>query len=166
MNISRWIKGLLFLAFISLPLWMSIRKPATHAPDVAFTTITGEHIALKALQGKPVLVTFWATNCQKCVEEIPDLIALYKQFHEQGLEMIAIAMAYDPPNQVVAMTKDKQLPYVVVLDTSSTYAKSFGPIWGTPTTVLYGKDGNIARRDVGAFELKVMQARIEQLLKG
>jgi peroxiredoxin len=164
MNISRWIKGLLLLGFISLPLWMGIRKPITHAPGSTFTTITGKQIALKAWHGKPVLITFWATSCQKCIEEMPDLIALYQQFHPQGLEIIAVAMAYDPPNQVVAMSKDKQLPYDVVVDFASAYAKAFGPIWGTPTSVLISRDGMIAKRYVGAFKLSDMQTQVEQLL--
>ena len=121
-------------------------------------------MAMTALRGKPVLVTFWATSCGSCVKEIPDLIALYERFHLQGLEMIAIAMPYDPPNRVVAMSEDKQLPYDVVLDIASEYTRAFGKIWATPTTLLIGKDGMIAKREVGAFELADMQAQIEQLL--
>jgi peroxiredoxin len=164
MNISRWIKGLLLLGFISLPLWIGIRKPIIHAPDSTFTSITGKQIALKAWHGKPVLITFWATTCQKCIEEMPDLITLYQQFHPQGFEIIGIAMAYDPPNQVVAMSNAKQLPYDVVLDITSTYAKAFGPIWGTPTSLLISPDGMIAKRYVGAFKLSDMQAQVEQIL--
>lgn len=68
------------------------------------------------LHGKPLIITFWATSCPSCVKEIPHLIALYEQYHPQGIEIIAIAMTYDPPNRVVSMTQEKKLPYHVVLD--------------------------------------------------
>jgi Redoxin len=91
---------------------------------------------------------------------------LYQQFHPQGLEIIAIAMAYDPPNRVVAMTRERNLPYPVVLDLESEYVKAFGPIWGTPTSILIDTKGVISKRKIGAFELTDMQSRIQQLLEG
>lgn len=84
---------------------------STTAPDSTFTTITGKRISLSQLRGKPVLVTFWATDCPSCLEEIPHLIDIYQHFHPLGLEIIAVAMIYDPPSRVVAMTQAMQIPY-------------------------------------------------------
>ncbi len=161
-----WLRGFMLIALIALALWMARSEKYTFTPKTTFTTITGKHLALQDLQGKPVLITFWATNCPSCIKEIPHLLALYQQFHPQGLEIIAIAMAYDPPNQVVAMTKERKLPYPVVLDLSSEHARAFGRVWATPTTLLIGGDGTVAKRVVGAFELTDMQNRIQHLLKG
>lgn len=166
MKRNLWVRNLLVVLLIALALWGARHKTVTIAPDISFTTITGKQIALKTLRGKPVLVTFWATICHSCVEEIPHLIALYNQFHPQGFEIIAIAMPYDPPNRVVAMTNEQKLPYPVVLDINSDFTKSFGRIWATPTTLLISPTGAIAKREVGAFDLTDMQTRIKQLLKG
>jgi peroxiredoxin len=166
MKTNLWARSLLVLLLISLALWMARSKTYSFTPDTTFTTITGEQITLKTFHGNPVLITFWAARCPSCVKEIPHLIALYKQFHPQGLEIIAIAMTYDPPNQVVAMTKERKLPYHVVLDITSEYARAFGRVWATPTTLLISPDGTIAKREVGAFDLTDMQTRIEHLLKG
>jgi thiol-disulfide isomerase/thioredoxin len=164
MKTKSWVHGVLLLLLILLPLWMGSRKANTLYTNSVFTTITGKKIAMTALRGKPVLITFWATTCGSCVKEIPDLIALYERFHPQGLEVIAIAMPYDLPNHVVAMSKDLQLPYDVVLDITSEHTRAFGKIWATPTTLLIGKDGAIAKREVGTFEMTDMQNRIEHLL--
>ncbi len=94
------------------------------------------------------------------------MIALYNQFHPQGFEVIAVAMAYDKPNHVVAMTKENKLPYRVVLDINGKHAKAFGRVWATPTTVLIGPDGTVSKSIIGAFDLTAMQTRIQQLLKG
>jgi len=77
--------------------WQAVPRMTGAAPEVTFTTITGKQVALREWRGKPAIVTFWATDCPTCMLEIPHLIDLYRQFHPQGLEMVAVAMAYDPP---------------------------------------------------------------------
>jgi peroxiredoxin len=141
-------------------------KTITSAPDVTFSTITGQKIALKELRGKPVIVTFWATDCPSCVEEIPDLINLYMQYHESGLEIIAVAMQYNPPNHVIDMTKDRQLPYKVALDLSSEVAEAFGGVMFTPSTFLIAADGTIIDKHIGTFNPEKMTSTINSLLKG
>jgi len=145
---------------------MGCSKTITSAPDVTFTTITGEKIALKDLRGKPVIVTFWATDCPSCIKEIPHLSDLYTQYHASGLEMIAVAMYYDPPNHVVDMTKTKQLPYNVALDLKSELAMAFGGVMFTPSTFLIAPDGSIVKKETGLFDLAKMKINIESLLKG
>jgi peroxiredoxin len=141
-------------------------KTTTSAPDVTFTTITGQKIALKDLRGKPVIVTFWATDCTSCIKEIPDLIDLYTQYHASGLEMIAVAMYYDPPNHVVDMTKARQLPYNVALDLNSEHAQAFDGVMFTPSTFLIAPDGSVVTKSLGLFDLAIMKKTIESLLKG
>ena len=154
---------LLLLAFISIGL---ISQAPAKAPDVSFTTITGKKIALKDLRGKPVIVTFWATDCPGCIKEIPDLIDLYTQYHKQGLEIIAVAMYYDPPNHVVTMTEDRQLPYNVALDLKAEHAHAFGDVQLIPSTFLIRNDGLIDQKITGAFNPAEMKARIEKLTNG
>lgn len=155
-----------FGLLLSLLILISCSKTITSAPDVTFTTITGQKIALKDLRGKPVIVTFWATDCPACIEEIPDLIDLYTQYHASGLEMVAVAMAYDPPSHVVDMTKAKQLPYNVALDLKSEHAEAFGGIMFTPSTFLIAPDGSVVTKKIGLFDLASMKTNIESLLKG
>lgn len=138
----------------------------TTAPDVTFTTISGQKIALKDLRGKPVIVTFWATDCPACIQEIPSLIELYNQYHTSGLEMIAIAMYYDPPNHVVDMTQAKQLPYPVALDLDSTHANAFGGVMLIPSTFVIAPDGSVVKKETGLFDMATMKSTIESLLKG
>jgi peroxiredoxin len=154
---------LLALAFISID---AINRVSTKAPDVTFATITGKKIALKDLRGKPVIVTFWATDCPACIKEIPDLIDLYTQYHKQGLEIIAVAMYYDPPNHVVTLTENLQLPYNVALDLKAENAHAFGDVQLTPSTFLISPDGSFALKKTGAFEPEEMKTRIETLTKG
>ncbi len=158
---------LLLIGFVAPYLDSTISlKDITQAPSATFTTITGGKIELLKLQGKPVIVTFWATDCANCIKEIPHLIDLHNQFHSKGLKIIAIAMYYDPPNHVVAMTKAKQLPYDVALDLKAEHAKAFGQIQLTPTTFLISPKGNIVMKKTGLLDITTMRQQIKDFLKG
>lgn len=164
MKTKEWLIGPLLTGLLAAIAWIGLATSATPAPDVTFTTITGEQIELKSLQGKPVIVTFWATDCPVCIREIPHLRELYNRYHPQGLEIIAVAMYYDPPSHVVAMSRDKQLPYPVALDLQAEHAKAFGDVRLTPTSFVIAPDGRIVMHKTGGFDLPDMKSRIEALL--
>ena len=147
-------------------VWFWQTQSLTPAPQVTFTSITGKRIELAKLQGNPVIVTFWATDCPGCIREIPHLIELYNQFHPQGLEIISVAMYYDPPNHVVEMTKAKQIPYNVALDLKAEHAYAFGQVQLTPTTFLISPAGIIIKQKTGEFDITNMKHQLENLFKG
>jgi peroxiredoxin len=136
------------------------------APETTFSTITGKKIVLSELRGKPVIVTFWATDCASCIQEIPHLIELYRQYHDKGLEIIAFAMAYNPPNHVLEFTKTQQLPYHVALDMQAENAHAFGDVSLTPTTFLIDPDGQIALQKTGLFDLTEIKTQLSTFTKG
>jgi len=136
------------------------------APRAVFTTITGKKIALEDLRGKPAIVTFWATDCPGCIEEIPYWTALYRQFHDRGLEFIAVSMYYDPPSHVVGMAQARRLPYDVALDLTGELARAFGNVELIPTTFVIDPAGRIVERKTGAVDPDHLTSLIEKLLKG
>ena len=163
-------KQFTFLAAILLTLALTfiiaLNYSSSKAPDITFATISGKKIALKELRGKPVIVTFWATNCPECVKEIPILIDLYQKYHRQGLEIIAVAMSYDPPNHVITLSEELQLPYDIALDLTGEQALAFGNVQLTPSTFLITPNGSINLKITGAFDSNKLKTDIKNLLKG
>lgn len=159
------IQTMILLAVLGLVLFaaLSLFKKET-APSVSFKTINGEQIALESLRGKVVMVNFWATSCTTCVAEMPEMVATYNKYADKGLELVAVAMSYDPPNYVLNYTETRQLPFKVALDTDGSAAKSFGDVKLTPTTFVIGKDGSILKRYVGIPEFAAMHQLIEKAL--
>ena len=159
------IQTMTLLAILGLVLFaaLSLFKKET-APSVSFKTINGEQIALESLRGKVVMVNFWATSCTTCVAEMPEMVATYNKYADKGLELVAVAMSYDPPNYVLNYTETRQLPFKVALDTDGSAAKSFGDVKLTPTTFVIGKDGSILKRYVGIPEFAAMPQLIEKAL--
>ena len=153
----------LLLTLSSLALY-SIYPGIKMAPDISFKTINNKQIQLNQLHGKVVLISFWASNCPSCLKEIPDLINLYREYHQRGLEIIAIAMYYDRPNYVVETSKNYQIPYDIVLDLGMDLATAFDNVALTPTTFLLSPQGEIIYQVTGSFDLQAMQTRIQTLL--
>lgn len=136
----------------------------TPAPAVSFTTLTGENLPLERLRGKVVLVNFWATSCPGCIKEMPDLIKTYQQYHTKGLEVVAVAMSYDPPLYVANYTRDHALPFVIALDTEGNIAHSFSDTRLTPTMFVIGKQGEILQQTVGEPDFAKLGLLIEKAL--
>ncbi|NMM27580.1 MAG: TlpA family protein disulfide reductase [Glaciimonas sp.] len=130
------------------------------APQLTYTSLSGEKITSQSLRGKVVMVNFWATSCVTCIKEMPDMVKTYNKFQGKGLEFIAVAMSYDPPNYVLNYAKTRSLPFKVALDTDGAAAKAFGDIKLTPTTFVIDKEGNILKRYVGEPDF----AELHQLL--
>jgi peroxiredoxin len=156
MNISLK-KSLLPIIVIALLVFLGFQlSNKTAAPDVTFTTIEGKEISMSSLKGKVVLVNFWATDCPGCVKEMPQLTSTYKQYHQKGFEVIAVAMPYDPPAQVLNYTKQKALPFPVMHDGLSEVTNKFGGINLTPTTFIFDKQGHLLRRTIGNIDFNAL----------
>jgi peroxiredoxin len=137
-------------------------KPA--APDVTFISIAGDKISTQSLRGKVVMVNFWATSCVTCVKEMPQMVETYEKYKGQGLEFVAVAMQYDPPNYVLNFTETRQLPFTVAIDAAGDIARQFGDVTLTPTTFLIDKNGRIIKRYVGEPEFPALHKLIEKEL--
>jgi peroxiredoxin len=159
------ILGLFALALVGALayLWLS-PQGLKQAPSLSVRTLDGTQIDLATLRGKPVLVTFWATSCPGCVKEIPHLIELHNEYGPQGLQMLAVAMAYDPPNHVIAMRDARKLPYPIVLDLDGSAARAFGDVQLTPTSFLIAPDGRIVRHKIGELDMAEVRAQLHTLL--
>jgi len=167
MTIKRIVLTTLMIVVLGLLLLrQNISSPPALAPNISMTDLNGQKINLLQFKGQPILVTFWATDCPTCIQEIPDLIELYQRYHVKGLEIIAVAMYYDPPSHVVEMTTAKKLPYRVALDLRANIAKAFGRVQLTPTTFLVSPDGFIIYQITGLFDLPKLHSMIQDFLQG
>lgn len=140
-------------------LWMS-PGGLKQAPELSFTTLDGRQVSLADLRGRPVLVTFWATTCPGCMEEMPHLIDLYRELNPRGLEIIGVAMAYDPPNQVLTVVNQRQVPYPITLDIESKAAMAFGDVRLTPSSFLIAPDGRIVLQKIGELDMQRIRREI------
>ena len=156
------VVALFILVTLTGRLWITT-DVVNRAPNIIFNTIDGRQFDLNSLRGKPVLVTFWATSCTGCMKEMPHLISLYNDLSPR-LEIIGVAMAYDPPSQVVKLTEIKQVPYPISLDVDGKIADAFGNVMSTPTSFLIAPNGKIIKHKIGGMDMDKLQTQILDLL--
>jgi peroxiredoxin len=129
-------------------------------PDATFTLLSGQKVSTADLKGKVYVVNFWATDCDTCIQEMPQMVKTYNQFKGQGLEFVAVALSYDPPMYVTNYSQTRKLPFKVAMDDGSA-AKQFGNVQLTPTTFVVDREGHILKRYVGQPQF----AELNQLLQ-
>jgi len=139
---------------------------AKAAPQVSFTSLDGRQFTTQDLRGKVFLVKFWATSCVTCVAQMPDTADAYNSYADQGYEVIAVAMDYDPPDYVRNFAQSRQLPFTVVMDSSGEIAKAFDDVKLTPTAYLVDKQGRIIKRYLGNYDKVAFRKTVEQALAG
>ena len=155
----------LFVLLTASVIWLWVSPNGINrAPDIKLTITDGSIINLRELQGKPVLVTFWATSCMGCIREMPRLIALYDELADDGLEIIGIAMPYDPPNQVAKMISERKIPYPIAIDIEGNAVKAFGDVLVTPTSFLIAPDGTITKHTIGEMDINELRDSIISML--
>ena len=134
------------------------------APSVIFTTIEGKKISMASLKGKIVLVNFWATDCRACVTEMPALASTYNLYKDKGFEIIAVAMPYDPPAQVLNYATQKKLPFPVMDDGFGEMTAKFDDVSVTPTTYIYNQQGKLIQYTNGTLNFKKLHQLLDKEL--
>ncbi len=165
---SNWIKPAIagaVLAALAAGAYFLVERPQM-APPVTFVSLSGQKISSDSLRGKVVMVNFWATSCASCVREMPQMVETYNKFKGQGLEFVAVAMKYDPPNYVVNFTETRKLPFIVALDSTGEVAKAYNDVQLTPTTYVIDKKGVILKRYVGEPDFEALHVLLQDALAG
>jgi thiol-disulfide isomerase/thioredoxin len=134
---------LLLTAFVFAvtPLYAVTKMPTFSLPAVT----DGRPIDSKDLQGKVLLVIFFATWCPPCMEEVPGLIDLQKELSRDGFSVVAFSIDEQGPRIVARMVKKLGVNYPVVMADENTVT-GFGGIRGIPTSFLVNQKGDIVKR--------------------
>ena len=139
------------------------------SPRFRLLSLKGEKVDSADLQGKVILLNFWATWCSPCRKELPSLNDLYHQYKKEGLEVIGIALDRGGPEEVQKFVEKFRVEYTNVM-ADEAVVKAFssipgiGPIEGIPITFIIDRKGQICRRFVGLTEKRVLEEAIRQVL--
>ncbi len=118
---------------------------------------TGKIHTLADYKGKWVIVNFWATWCPPCLEEIPDLIALYE--NRQDVMVIGVAMEFTDSRVVMEFVEAMSITYPTVLG-NRRIAAQLDEISMLPSTYFFDPDGNPAARKLGLVTRESIEAFI------
>lgn len=167
-----WLFVLFFSPFVQGQVNTSKPATASNAPSQP-KIILIDDVSIRPLliaKGKPLLINFWATWCDPCREEFPDLVMLDTEFKGK-IDFITISL--DDPDEIattvprfLAAMKAEMPAFLLKTADESAVIASISKAWqgGMPFTILYDKGGNAAYEREGKVKLDVIRPKIEALL--
>jgi thiol-disulfide isomerase/thioredoxin len=123
--------------------------------------MTGKIHSLDQYAGKWVFVNYWATWCPPCLEEVPDLVALYDSRKNKDLVVIGVVFDYENVKEVTDYVNDMLMSYPIVLGDDDV-ASQIGEPGVLPTTYIFNPQGVLVKTKHG----KVTKQYLESLIAG
>lgn len=136
-----------------------IGKPA---PNFSGPSPDGKTVSLKESLGKVTIIDFWASWCGPCRAENPNVVALYNEYHAQGLNIIGVSLDKDATKWKEAIAKDK-LTWTHISNLQQwedPIAKQYN-VQSIPATFILDEKGNIVAKDLRGDALR---AKVKELL--
>lgn len=132
------------------------------APEFSLTTLDGESFSLAALQGKPVVLNFWATWCGPCRRELPALQASAERYSD-NVTIVGVDQAEDA-DIVQRYVDELGLTFPIPMDTDGKVGEAYR-VRGLPTTYFIDSEGVIQRIWAGEMNSITLAESIVELLE-
>lgn len=125
------------------------------APDFRLSGADGKAISLSSLKGRVVLLNFWATWCDSCKEELPDLNEIFRKHSADPFDLLAISVEEDAAQKVPPFVSQHKIPFTVLYADRKTL-DAFA-VRGLPASFLIAPDGTIVRRYLGPLDARKLE---------
>lgn len=137
---------------------------ATKMPSFSLESVQdGNVFDSKLLEGKVLLLTFFATWCPPCSEEVPVLKQLHRDLAGAGFSVVGLSVDQQSPQNVADFVKRKKINYPVLFAKAKT-TMDFGGVYGIPVAFLVNKSGNVVKRYSGYVQHDILEKDIRILL--
>jgi len=125
------------------------------APDFELESLDGTMFKLSELRDKNVIINFWATWCDFCVAEMPDLQKLQDTYKDDDLLILAINVG-ETKEEVVKFMEENQINLTALLDKDSSIANTYG-LRSFPSTIAINKKGEVVSGHIGMLTYEQME---------
>jgi cytochrome c-type biogenesis protein len=133
---------------------------AERAPDLSAPLLDGSgDLSLRDLEGEVVLVNIWATWCEPCQREMPELQALSDEYGPEGLRVVGVSLDVGGSNdRIQEFAADLGVTFTLVRDETGEFQQAFRTS-GVPETILIDRSGDIAYQWKGELEAGSVENR-------
>jgi len=131
---------------------LSIAPAGTPFPDWTATNIYGGVLRPVDFTNEVLLIDFWETTCQGCVDEMPGLALIHRFYHPQAFSILGLTKFANDPTDIRSFIEMLGVTYPVGLSSDALELKLAGPggLPAVPTKYLLDREGKIVFRFVGA----------------
>ena len=141
--------------------------PTDRQPPIRLSgqTLTGESLDVTSLRGKVVVVNGWASWCEPCREEIPELTSFAESVDPDSIAVIGVNVM-DEPAAATAFAQDLSMPYPSIVDPQARTWGTFPgiPPRSLPSTVILDTDGRVAATIVGTTDADQLRTLTQALV--
>jgi thiol-disulfide isomerase/thioredoxin len=134
----------------------------TSMPPFLLSDVNGQVISTADLRGKVVLLSFWATWCPPCREEIPELIELANKYQDK-LMVIGVSMDDALPQSVAQFARKAGINYPIVMG-GSGISDEYGGVAALPTSFVIDTNGKVVQKHIGLYPTETYDNEIRALL--
>jgi thiol-disulfide isomerase/thioredoxin len=144
---------------VTTSLYAATKMPSFALADV----VSGETIDSSSFKGKSLLVTFFATWCPPCIQEVPTLIKLQNSYKDKGFSVIGLSVDQGGSQVVKKLVLKKSINYPVMMADDMTI-QNFGGVYGIPVSFLVNKKGNVVKKYTGYIAKSILEKDIKKIL--
>lgn len=158
---------------VALAVSLSLRRPGSAesvgakvgepAPPLEGSTLDGRPFTLADLKDHVVLVNFWATWCDPCREEIPQLIKVYDRYRGDGFVILGVSVDEDGPRPVSTFAEKFHVTYPLLMPSEASVDR--WNLFGIPATFLLDRRGVVVHRYFGFPGLEKLSREVESAIK-
>jgi peroxiredoxin len=118
------------------------------APDIVLVDGNKNQIKLSDMKGSVVVLNFWATWCQSCIEELPSIENLFQQLSEDPRFKLVTILYRDDKDRGFRYMEEQGYTFPLFTTTDGSAAKKFG-LTGVPETFIIDKKGILRDKVIG-----------------
>lgn len=151
---------------VLLCLWVfpaGVQGAVNMPPFALPAAVDGVIVTSEHYQGKAMLITFFATWCPPCLQEIPALKEVHAKFEQQGFAVVALSVDEGGSEVVARLVRQASINYPVLMaDRTTTH--NFGDVVAIPTSFLVNKNGHVVKKYPGFVPQGLLERDIESVL--
>lgn len=134
------------------------------APNFSMTTLDGRTVQLSDLRGQNILINYWVTWCDPCIEELGFLDKIGQEYLASGFTILSVnGLAQNPRPDVEAIVSQNGLSFPILLDENDGFYQTY-LVKFLPTSFFIDENGIIRHIQLGSATEDVFRSKIEQLL--
>ncbi len=121
-------------------------KPGDDILHFSTSDPNGNMVSTSDYKGKVLLIDFWSTGCMPCIAEIPEMLSVYQEYHDQGFEILGVSLdSKTDRKNLIRFLEKRQMPWKQAFEGNgfeSEAARMYN-VKSMPTLILVGKDGKV-----------------------
>ncbi|MHB8613718.1 MAG: TlpA family protein disulfide reductase [Candidatus Dormibacteraceae bacterium] len=135
------------------------------APNFSSWDLNGKKVRLSDFKGRPVLLTFWATWCTACREELPALQGIQDHYQSTGFTILAINYRESDNRRLVQYLSGLHVNLEAVIDPGGTISAAYGVTIGLPVNVLLDREGTVVQVILGEVPSATLESAISRVVQ-